>query len=151
MRSIGRATCERSIRHGCLVSSLPLLTLKHTHANSAPYKGHTRIARLAFIAEHCSALRVACADAALDQLQAETSNTVLYTALLQLRNTDPATGQPFADAARLRKQDEAWLQETSKNIKLEEEKLDLELRNYQNNQIKESVRVSAPYPARITL
>ena len=106
----------------------------------AGYTNSTRVLRLLFLAEHCPSIRIPCADQALALIQAETANTELYVKALQLRNTDSAIGQ--LRQSNVKAQDDTWLKQTVASNRNEEEKLEIELRNYQNNQIKESIRVS---------
>lgn len=67
----------------------------------------------------------------------------LYNRALLIHNTSAQAGQPLIAKEQQIEADTTWYEQSQKNNQEELEKLDLELRHYQNNLIKESVRVSA--------
>lgn len=106
----------------------------------ANYQGTTRIPRLIHIAKTAPELRAATAQEAMRLIQQTTNDTATYNSALTLRNTN-ANGHRLSEDQTVAA-DQDWVREASKRSKVEGEKLDLELRNYQNNLIKESIRVS---------
>jgi COP9 signalosome complex subunit 1 len=106
----------------------------------ANYQGSTRIPRLIHIAKTAPDLRAATAQEAMRLIQETTNDTATYNSALAIRNTN-ANGQRLSDEQTV-SADQDWIKDANKRSKVEGEKLDLELRNYQNNLIKESIRVS---------
>ncbi|EPQ31263.1 uncharacterized protein PFL1_01448 [Pseudozyma flocculosa PF-1] len=106
----------------------------------SPYKGLARIQRLIHLASCCPELRQPCSAAALDLLKETTRDTSSYHHVLTLHNTD-ASGS-LISAAERKQLDSEWLAQTEAHNRSEQEKLELELRNYQNNLIKESIRMA---------
>lgn len=104
------------------------------------YSGQTKISRLVFIARSAPTLRATAAQQAMQLYRTSTLDTHGYQVAASLRNSLP-DGQPLAQQDRVA-EDSAWLTETSSKARQEGEKLDLELRNYQNNLIKESIRMA---------
>ncbi|KAI9346926.1 G protein pathway suppressor 1 [Obelidium mucronatum] len=98
----------------------------------ANYKGHSRIARLEFIAEVCPSLAKESLTLALEDIKASTLNTTKYAALAH-RLFDLSGGSY--------KLDQSWIEETAKVARSKLEKLDAELKNYKSNLIKESIRM----------
>ncbi|PWN33966.1 uncharacterized protein FA14DRAFT_124575 [Meira miltonrushii] len=105
------------------------------------YKGRTKIDRLLFLAEKVSSLRQTCANAALELVKTTTKDVQLYHRALYIRNTKPEAGSPLLPKEERQEVDVEWCESTEKANRVELEKLDLELRNYQNNLIKESIRM----------
>ncbi|MCO5590025.1 hypothetical protein L7F22_043994 [Adiantum nelumboides] len=105
------------------------------------YKGRTKIDRLLFLAEKASSLRQPCASAALDLIITTTKDLGLYHRALYIRNTKGETDFPHLPKEERQDSDVEWCETTEKVNRIELEKLDLELRNYQNNLIKESIRM----------
>ncbi|KAG5513915.1 hypothetical protein PMAC_000537 [Pneumocystis sp. 'macacae'] len=111
------------------VAFLPTFDL-NSYINN--YKGYTRIERLIFISERCLPLSIEALELAIKLSQSETLNTVLYEKLVTLLqkkylkniilNTD-------------------WILETKNKAKSILQKLELALKNYKNNFIKESIRM----------
>lgn len=101
-------------------------------AYSAGYVGHTKVARLLFVAEHAGpqgaleALRLAH-----DELR-KTENTALYAQVV-----DRIGGQ-LGDGYTL---DAAWVEATERKAASRGEKLEQELSGYKTNLIKESIRM----------
>ncbi|KAN0062535.1 hypothetical protein ACQY0O_005067 [Thecaphora frezii] len=106
----------------------------------ASYKGLARIHRLAHLATSCPELRKPCSQAALDLLKQTTRDTSTYRRVLILQNTH-ADGSllPASERTPL---DSQWVEQTEAQNRSEREKLELEMRNYQNNLIKESIRMA---------
>lgn len=96
------------------------------------YSGHTKIARLLFVAEHCKQLELDCYKYAIDELK-KTMNTGL------LRSVFEKVGDKLGATYRL---DQALLDSIDKKAAQQQEKLELELNGYKTNLIKESIRVS---------
>lgn len=110
---------------------------------SSSYTGRTKIERLLFLAERCPELRQICSSAAIEIITSTTTDVALYNKALLVRNTGAQAGQPLIAKEQRREADTTWYEHSQKSNQEELEKLDLELRHYQNNLIKESVRVSA--------
>lgn len=102
--------------------------------------GRTRIAHLLFLANGAPRLRKACSSSALHLIQTTTKDVSLYNRALFIRNTmeDNMTVLP---QDYQHQPDRDWCDTTERNNRAELEKLDLELRTYQNNLIKDSIRV----------
>jgi COP9 signalosome complex subunit 1 len=96
------------------------------------YSGHTKIARLVFIAEHCKALELDAFRMAIDELK-KTMNTTLYKNLLE------KVGEQFGFPL-----DNQWIDSTEKKVIALQERLELELNGYKTNLVKESIRVRNP-------
>lgn len=109
-------------------------------AYTSNYSGRARITRLVHIATTAGTLRQAASELAMEVYKSDTIDTQGYQAAADLRNTTPQ-GNPLP-AGQLLQEDNIWIEETSRAARQEGEKLELELRNYQNNLIKESIRVS---------
>ncbi|UZJ52238.1 hypothetical protein CBS101457_001558 [Exobasidium rhododendri] len=107
-----------------------------------PYTGRTRIDRLLFLASRSPSLRIPCSTAAILLIKSGTTDVTLYNRALMLRNTTADAGQPLLPKEQRMPADGDWCEKSQKNNQNELEKLDLELRHYQNNLIKESVRMT---------
>ncbi|PWN39838.1 hypothetical protein IE81DRAFT_305949 [Ceraceosorus guamensis] len=100
------------------------------------YKGQTQIARLLHLAERSPALRLVCSQAAIALLR-QGQDTKQYLYAFRIRDSaGPASG-----AEQLQRPNHAWVQQADLENEKELEKLDIELRGYQNNMIKESIRM----------
>src|SRR5947199_10452327 len=99
-----------------------------------------RLYRLLFIARHCPPLAAEAYKAAIAILK-RSSDVPRYkeavNAFAQVSPNDP-------DA----KIDDAWVERTSKEVKMATEKLEAELKSYKNNMIKESIRVMSTIATR---
>lgn len=104
-----------------------------------PPPGRTRISRLLHIARNSPSLRIPASSHAISLLKSSTSDPNSYQSAFTLRNTDAEGNLIRADQRA--EPDPEWTRETIARVKSEGEKLELELRNYQNNLIKESIRV----------
>jgi COP9 signalosome complex subunit 1 len=89
--------------------------------------GRRRIERLLFVARSCPALRVKAFQLALDTIKTSSLDHRLY--------------QEVANECRDVEIDEKWMEDARVKQESGLEKLDVELKNYQNNLIKESIRV----------
>lgn len=108
-------------------------TVAHQHL-LASMQGRARLLRLIHIAKTAPQLRSSAAAQAADVVKSATSDVQAYQQLVALCNA--VVPQPTYTV------DDTWIQETTQHVKQEGEKLDLELRNYQNNLIKESIRMA---------
>lgn len=107
----------------------------------APYNGaRAKVPRLIHIAKHCPQLRVQAATEAAQLIKQETLDVNRYRHVINLGNST-VSGEPVPPAEKIAP-DEAWISEKTATIKSDGEKLELELRNYQNNLIKESIRMA---------
>lgn len=102
-------------------------------AYSANYSGHTKIARLRFIAERCEsramgleALRMAADEAKRGE------NTGLYRDILE--KIGGRLGSKY-------EADEEWVEAVERRAAQKQEKLDVELNGFKTNLIKESIRM----------
>lgn len=110
-------------------------------AYSAQYPGHARAQRLMYIATHCPPLRNTCSKAAMDHIKETSRDVSAYQAMVTVHNTEPETGNLIPASQRI-SADAEWIQSTQQRNNAEREKLELEMRNYQNNLIKESIRMA---------
>lgn len=94
------------------------------------------------MAQRCPQLRKDCSDAAIAMIKDSTSDTGLYNEALKLRNTSAQPGEPLIPREERLALDQGWYDTAQRANQNELEKLDLELRHYQNNLIKESVRMA---------
>jgi len=93
------------------------------------YSGHTKIARLIFIAEHCKSLEKDAYRTAIEELK-RTMNTSLYRSLHE--KVGERLGFPL---------DTQWIDSTDKKAAAQQERLELELNGYKTNLVKESIRM----------
>lgn len=126
-------------------SSIPLLQINTDdpfdwEAYISNYTGYTKVQRLLHIAKSSPSVRAPAASLAAAIVKAETSDTTTYQQALNIRNTD-TDSVPLPPPQR-EAIDTAWVQTTDKAARAKAEKLELELRNYQNNLIKESIRMA---------
>lgn len=110
-------------------------------AYTAQYPGQARVQRLIFIATHCPALRKPCSLAAMSHLKETTRNTSAYQTMVTVHNTSGENGQLIPASDRVQA-DSEWISTSLQRNNAEREKLELEMRNYQNNLIKESIRMA---------
>ena len=96
------------------------------------YTGHTKIARLIFIAEHSANYRSEAARAAIQELK-RSQNTTLY------RDFVEKTASKISPEFKL---DEGWIASIDSSAQKKLEKLEMELNSYRTNLIKESIRVT---------
>lgn len=89
-----------------------------------------------FVGESCPALAVEAYSAAIDLIMSSTLDTNLYTSAVQAHNQAAAAKgkQSLQTAYR-------WVEETKRTAEATQDKLEVELKNYLNNLIKESIRV----------
>ncbi|MCO5576896.1 hypothetical protein L7F22_030717 [Adiantum nelumboides] len=104
--------------------------------------GRTRIQRLLFLASQSPALRKPCSEAALHLITSSTKDVNAYHQALALRNTTAHHDQAALPRDQRLPADTAWIESTERSNRAESQKLDLELRNYTNNLIKESIRMA---------
>jgi COP9 signalosome complex subunit 1 len=105
------------------------------------YSGRDKVERLLFLAKRDPSLRTICSDAALKEITESMKDVKLYHRALSIRNTSAESGAPALPNGERARADEAWCEHWEQHNRVELEKLDLELRNYQNNLIKESIRM----------
>jgi COP9 signalosome complex subunit 1 len=93
------------------------------------YSGHTKIARLLFIAEHCKALETDALKMAIEELK-KSNNSTLYKQIMEKVASD-----------KLGAFDQAWMDAVDKKAAQQQERLEMELNGYKTNLIKESIRM----------
>ncbi|CAG8522186.1 23146_t:CDS:2 [Cetraspora pellucida] len=102
----------------------------------ANYKGHTKVDRLLFIAKRCPPLQIDAYKLALQELR---DNSLDHTKYLntanKLNEVLASQGYPSYPV------DNAWVETTQKRAKTTLERLEVELKNFKNNLIKESIRM----------
>jgi COP9 signalosome complex subunit 1 len=99
------------------------------------YSGHGQIHRLRFIALKSSTLQVDALKLALRLIKDTTLNVSLYQETVeQLRLVDSTSDESVLDRS--------WVENSTRSTKITTEKLEAELKNYKNNLIKESIRVT---------
>ncbi|CAD6892517.1 unnamed protein product [Tilletia laevis] len=108
----------------------------------ANYQGRTKIQRLTYIASRSPPLRIATAEAAAELYKNLTADVSGYQHAMLLRNTNPDPGQSLLPATQRASVDSAWIKGTQDRAKVKMERLELELRQYTNNLIKESIRMA---------
>merc|ERR1712093_963713 len=97
----------------------------------APYSERRRIERLLFVARNCLTLRAQAYNAVLDTIKKYSLDYKLYGQVLE----------ECVDLGEEVKGDQAWLATAKSKQESGLDKLDVELKNYQNNLIKESIRM----------
>jgi COP9 signalosome complex subunit 1 len=95
------------------------------------YAGHTKIARLLFVTEHCKSLEADSLKLAIDLLK-KTTNTLLY------KNVTEKVGMTLGSGYAI---DQSWIDGTEKKAIQQQEKLEADLNQFRTNLIKESIRV----------
>ncbi|MCJ1289665.1 hypothetical protein MMC34_001198 [Xylographa carneopallida] len=99
----------------------------------ANYRGKTRIRRLHHIGTHSTQLYLEALTAAIAEAK-RGKDVRLYEAMVSaLREIVPEDPRAILDIA--------WVDRTTKEVKLETDRLELELKGYKNNLIKESIRM----------
>ncbi|KAG9284044.1 hypothetical protein G9A89_022818 [Geosiphon pyriformis] len=102
----------------------------------ANYRGHTKVDRLLFIAKRCPALQIDAFKLALNEIHNNSLDHGKYIiAATKLNEALAAQGRPLYHI------DNAWVETTQKRAKSAAERLEVELKNYKNNLIKESIRM----------
>lgn len=99
------------------------------------YTGHGQIQRLKFIALKSPALQIDALKYAIRLIKERTLNVSLYHETVeQLRLLNPSLPETHID--------QSWVEQSTRGAKQTTERLEAELKNYKNNLIKESIRVS---------
>ncbi|SNX87091.1 related to COP9 signalosome complex subunit 1 [Melanopsichium pennsylvanicum] len=111
-------------------------------AYTSQYPTQARIQRLTYIAKHCASLRIPCSRAAISLIQSSTRNVSDYQYMVTVHNTQPGPSSNLIPASDRISADSSWIQSTQARNNAERQKLELEMRNYQNNLIKESIRMA---------
>jgi hypothetical protein len=93
----------------------------------------TAVTRLLHIANHCPTLAPSALQLALQHIL-QSSNTALYINTVQDHNNLPSTTDPLPV-------DQKWIEEVSAKNASEKNRLEVELKQYTSNMIKESIRV----------
>jgi COP9 signalosome complex subunit 1 len=102
------------------------------------YSGHGQIHRLRFIAQKSQPLQVDALKHALRLIKETTLNVPLYQSTEdQLRLSINPNAPQYAPV-----DDPAWVDQTLRVTKTTADRLEAELKNYKNNLIKESIRVT---------
>ncbi|CAG8434588.1 10915_t:CDS:2 [Funneliformis caledonium] len=100
------------------------------------YRGHTKVDRLLFIAKRCPILQNDAYRLALQELRDNSLDHNRYiSAATKLNEALTAKGYPSFSI------DNTWVDSTQKRAKSLLERLEVELKNYKNNLIKESIRM----------
>jgi len=99
----------------------------------APYSDRRRIERLLFVARNCASLRQQAYSAALETIKSSSLDYKLYADVVaECKEVAAVSLSP----------DQTWISSTKAKQESGWDKLEVELKNYQNNLIKESIRVS---------
>ncbi|ESO04695.1 hypothetical protein HELRODRAFT_111705 [Helobdella robusta] len=115
---------------------------------ASSYKGLAKIYRLLHIAEYCTSLKIEALRLALTHVLT-TCNTQMYQTIhrmlqeavgSQSRPADPANVGSAPVQQLVPPFDAVWLESTNKKAAMKLEKLDIDLKNYKSNSIKESIR-----------
>lgn len=108
---------------------------RHTGLTTA--LGRTAIDRAIYISEHCDSLEVESLQWAANAIKNNTRDTNKYsTCMTQLNEACKKRGLGAIEV------DQAWLATTQRENEAILESLDVELKGYKNNMIKEKIRVS---------
>ncbi|KAF8523719.1 G protein pathway suppressor 1 [Hysterangium stoloniferum] len=99
----------------------------------ANYSGRMTVYRLLHIARHCPSLAPTATDLAIQYIL-QSSNISLYLATIQHYNALPSITDPIPV-------DQKWVEEMSTKTSQERNKLEVELKQYTSNMIKESIRM----------
>ncbi|KAI9591943.1 26S proteasome subunit RPN7-domain-containing protein [Syncephalis fuscata] len=100
------------------------------------YQGAVKIERLVFIAEHCPSLQTDAYRLALAEIKTNTLNTKRYRLLVPKLNAAlEAHGQPLVEV------DTQWIEQTESKVKRRFDELQADLKSYQSNLIKDSIRI----------
>ncbi|RZF36031.1 hypothetical protein LSTR_LSTR005847 [Laodelphax striatellus] len=118
----------------------PTLDLE-AYANS--YTGLAKLYRLIYISDHCPSLRIDALKMAISAVM-ETYNVMLYQQLhRKLQDVMSTVSLPDVAGGGMQDiptMDLVWVENKNKKGALKLEKLDLDLKNYKSNSIKESIR-----------
>jgi len=128
-----------------------ILTLtSHAHR---PYAGRTAVDRLLTITAACPAIAPQALRLAFSHLYRLRDPSLVHAALAAYAGAAALPeGQGLPPAADVVVVDTAWVEEVTKRNAAERTKLEVELKTYTNNMIKESIRVrGAPSQARWSL
>lgn len=112
------------------------------------YSGRSLVDRLIFLIPQCPSLAVQAAQAAAKQIR-NMRDITLYSSLLtayeQALGSAPADLPlpPFHEVVSI---DQAWIDDTTRRNQDERIKLEVELKTYSSNMIKESIRVGGVLP-----
>ena len=114
-----------------LVTEPPRFDLEQYIAN---YRGKTRLYRLLHIGRKSSYLAVDALKAAAVEAK-KGKDVTLYGKIVQaLKSVSPNDPEAAID--------NEWIEKTNREVKAETTRMELELKSYRNNLIKESIRVS---------
>ena len=108
------------------------------------YTGRTLVDRLLFLIPQCPSLAVQAAQLVAENLK-QMRDISLYTTLMHVYDQASHIASPeeplppFAEVVNI---DQAWIEEMTKKNQEEKSKLEVELKTYTSNMIKESIRVS---------
>lgn len=106
------------------------------------YTGRTALERLCHIITHCPGLAIDAYSLTIKLVQ-ETRDTTLYDSIqAAYERISTTTGVDLPPAQDIAAVNASWLNDTKTNNKKEKSKLELELRTYTNNMIKESIRMA---------
>jgi hypothetical protein len=105
------------------------------------YPGRTSVDRLIHIIATCPSIAPQAFQLAVKQIE-DLRDPSLYTSALSTYEQLPTiTDAPLPAATDVAHLDPKWIEETTKRNSVEKTKLEVELKNYANNMIKESQRV----------
>lgn len=97
------------------------------------HAGQTEVQRLLYIIGHCPTLADAAFQLAIQRIKTR-RDTFAYSTALELYNASPGASEQI-------EVDTAWLDAVNAKNTSEKNKLETELKTYQSNMIKESIRV----------
>ncbi|RHZ56299.1 hypothetical protein Glove_402g51 [Diversispora epigaea] len=133
MDDVNTSNAKRKRTADIVVDSPNNLDLESYISN---YKGHTKVDRLLFIAKRCPQLQIDAYKLALQELRDNSLDHTRYNAAAsKLNEVLAAQGYPSYSI------DLNWVDSTQKRAKSLLERLEVELKNYKNNLIKESIRM----------
>ncbi|XP_074647226.1 COP9 signalosome complex subunit 1-like isoform X2 [Tubulanus polymorphus] len=111
---------------------------------SNSFRGLAKLNRLLYVADHCPALRVESLRIALSYVQ-QTFNTNMYQQIHKKLQEAVSSSSILPDAIagvvhNIPALDSQWVETTAKKASVKLERLDIDLKNYRSNSIKESIR-----------
>lgn len=119
------------------ITKVHLNSHKSSNVRAHSYSGSTRYERLILIGTTSTQLYSEALKSAIAEAKRARDVGRYEYAIHILREIAPTEAEGILDSG--------WVDRTRKQIKAETDKLELELKGYKNNLIKESIRVSSPF------
>lgn len=101
----------------------------------ANYDGHTKVERLLFIADRCPSYQIEALRLAVASVKTEFDTSKYMIVAGKLNDALKSRNMPTESV------DNAWVESTQRQVRMKTDKLEMELKNYKTNCIKESIRM----------